>query len=240
MRGPRARRRAAPGAAQPPAERSAPRRAAAGPGGPRGRAPAASGRWVPLPSFLSLLLLLSALSTAPKRAQPRMSGFLVGFLPGKVRITSVRICKEAGKAGSSPAGVWELLLPPHLLHPADFTALDIARGGRGVRTAKEEGGGEKRKRRSLGIVPAFLRLPRGPAPPCHLRTMHLLEMLSLGCCLAAGAVLLGPRQLPVAAAYESGHGYYEEEPGVGEPKVSCSGRPAPLLLGNAAGEIELG
>lgn len=70
--------------------------------------------------------------------------------------------------------------------------------------------------------------------------MHLLEMLSLGCCLAAGAVLLGPRQLPVAAAYESGHGYYEEEPGVGEPKVSCSGRPAPLLLGNAAGEIELG
>ncbi|OXB84137.1 UNVERIFIED_CONTAM: hypothetical protein H355_012255 [Colinus virginianus] len=52
--------------------------------------------------------------------------------------------------------------------------------------------------------------------------MHLLEMLSLGCCLAAGAVLLGPRQPPVAAAYESGHGYYEEEPGVGEPKAHAS------------------
>lgn len=89
-------------------------------------------------------------------------------------------------------------------------------------------------------MPAFLRLPRGPAPPCHLCTMHLLEMLSLGCCLAAGAVLLGPRQPPVAAAYESGHGYYEEEPGAGEPKVGCSGRAAPLRLGNPAGEVELG
>lgn len=49
--------------------------------------------------------------------------------------------------------------------------------------------------------------------------MHLLEVLSLGCCLAAGAVLLGPRQ-PAAAAYESGQGYYEEEPDAGEAKVS--------------------
>lgn len=50
--------------------------------------------------------------------------------------------------------------------------------------------------------------------------MHLLEVLSLGCCLAAGAVLLGPRQPAAAAAYESGQGYYEEEPDVGEAKVS--------------------
>ncbi|KAJ7399982.1 hypothetical protein BTVI_109598 [Pitangus sulphuratus] len=48
--------------------------------------------------------------------------------------------------------------------------------------------------------------------------MHLLEVLSLGCCLAAGAVLLGPRQPAAAAAYESGQGYYEEEPDAGEAK----------------------
>lgn len=53
--------------------------------------------------------------------------------------------------------------------------------------------------------------------------MHLLEVLSLGCCLAAGALLLGPRQPAAAAAYESGQGYYEEEPDAGEPKV----RPCP-------------
>lgn len=50
--------------------------------------------------------------------------------------------------------------------------------------------------------------------------MHLLEVLSLSCCLAAGAVLLGPRQPAAAAAYESGQGYYEEEPDAGEAKVS--------------------
>ncbi|RMC13992.1 hypothetical protein DUI87_09076 [Hirundo rustica rustica] len=49
--------------------------------------------------------------------------------------------------------------------------------------------------------------------------MHLLEVLSLSCCLAAGAVLLGPRQPAAAAAYESGQGYYEEEPDAGEAKV---------------------
>ncbi|KAF4791789.1 vascular endothelial growth factor C isoform X1 [Turdus rufiventris] len=49
--------------------------------------------------------------------------------------------------------------------------------------------------------------------------MHLLEVLSLSCCLAAGAVLLGPRQPAAAAAYESGQGYYEEEPDTGEAKV---------------------
>lgn len=54
--------------------------------------------------------------------------------------------------------------------------------------------------------------------------MHLLEVLSLSCCLAAGAVLLGPRQPAAAAAYESGHGYYEEEPDAGEPKVSLCTR----------------
>ncbi|XP_029872858.1 vascular endothelial growth factor C [Aquila chrysaetos chrysaetos] len=141
-----------------------------------------------------------------------MSGFLVGFLPGKLGITLVRICKAAGKVGNSPAGAWELLLP-HLLHPTDFTALDIARGGRG-----------ERKRRSLIISPAFLQPPRGPAArsPCHLCTMHLLEVLSLGCCLAAGAVLLGPRQPAAAAAYESGQGYYEEEPDAGEAKAHAS------------------
>lgn len=151
-----------------------------------------------------------------------MSGFLVGFLPGKLGITLVRICKAAGKVGNSPAGAWELLLP-HLLHPTDFTALDIARGGRG-----------ERKRRSLIISPAFLQPPRGPAArsPCHLCTMHLLAVLSLGCCLAAGAVLLGPRQPAAAAAYESGQGYYEEEPDAGEAKVSpcprCRCQLAPL------------
>lgn len=50
--------------------------------------------------------------------------------------------------------------------------------------------------------------------------MHLLEVLSLGCCLAAGSVLLGPRQPAAAAAYESGQGYYDEEPDAGEAKVS--------------------
>lgn len=62
--------------------------------------------------------------------------------------------------------------------------------------------------------------------------MHLLEVLSLGCCLAAGAVLLGPRQPAAAAAYESGQGYYEEEPDAGEAKVSpcprCGGQLPPL------------
>ncbi|XP_072719131.1 vascular endothelial growth factor C isoform X1 [Mycteria americana] len=52
--------------------------------------------------------------------------------------------------------------------------------------------------------------------------MHLLEVLSLGCCLAAGAVLLGPRQPAAAAAYESGQGYYEEEPEAGEAKAHAS------------------
>lgn len=54
--------------------------------------------------------------------------------------------------------------------------------------------------------------------------MHLLEVLSLSCCLAAGAVLLGPRQPAAAAAYESGQGYYEEEPDAGEAKVSLCPR----------------
>lgn len=62
--------------------------------------------------------------------------------------------------------------------------------------------------------------------------MHLLEVLSLSCCLAAGAVLLGPRQPAAAAAYESGQGYYEEEPDAGEAKVSpcprCRCQLAPL------------
>lgn len=61
--------------------------------------------------------------------------------------------------------------------------------------------------------------------------MHLLEVLSLGCCLAAGAVLLGPRPPAAAAAYESGQGYYEEEPDAGEAKVSpcprCRGQLPP-------------
>lgn len=100
--------------------------------------------------------------------------------------------------------------------------MDIARGGReGDRTAKARVGRE-RTRRSPAALPALLRSPRGP-PPCHLITMHLLEVLSLGCCLAAGALLLGPRQPAAAAAYESGQGYYEEEPDAGEPKV----RPCP-------------
>ncbi|KAJ7409711.1 hypothetical protein WISP_112867 [Willisornis vidua] len=50
--------------------------------------------------------------------------------------------------------------------------------------------------------------------------MHLLEVLSLGCCLAAGAVLLGPREPAAVAAYESGQGYYEEEPEAGEAKMA--------------------
>lgn len=110
--------------------------------------------------------------------------------------------------------------------------MDIARGGRGERTAKEAGG--KRKRRSLKISAAFLRLPNGPAPRplCHPCTMHLLEVLSLSCCLAAGAVLLGPRQPAAAAAYESGQGYYEEDSDAGEAKVSpcprCRCQLAPL------------
>uniref|UniRef100_A0A8V0XD22 Vascular endothelial growth factor C n=2 Tax=Gallus gallus TaxID=9031 RepID=A0A8V0XD22_CHICK len=153
-----------------------------------------------------------------------MSGFLVGFLPGKVRITSVRICKEAGKAGSSPARRLGAAAAVASSPSRGFYCLGYCEGREGGEDSERKGGGggEKRKRRSLGIVPAFLRLPRGPAPPCHLCTMHLLEMLSLGCCLAAGAVLLGPRQPPVAAAYESGHGYYEEEPGAGEPKAHAS------------------
>ncbi|KAM7021132.1 vascular endothelial growth factor C [Passerculus sandwichensis] len=52
--------------------------------------------------------------------------------------------------------------------------------------------------------------------------MHLLEVLSLSCCLAAGAVLLGPRAPAAAAAYESGQGYYEEEPDAGEAKAHGS------------------
>ncbi|NXV40431.1 VEGFC factor, partial [Uria aalge] len=47
-------------------------------------------------------------------------------------------------------------------------------------------------------------------------------LLSLGCCLAAGAVLLGPRQPPAAAADQSGQGYYEEEPDAGEAKAHAS------------------
>ncbi|KAM6270013.1 uncharacterized protein LJ264_004403 [Porphyrio hochstetteri] len=60
-----------------------------------------------LPFALPPSPLLSALPTspAPERVQPRMSGFLVGFLPGKLRITSVRICEAAGEVGNCPAGV---------------------------------------------------------------------------------------------------------------------------------------
>ncbi|XP_070613558.1 vascular endothelial growth factor C isoform X2 [Erythrolamprus reginae] len=49
--------------------------------------------------------------------------------------------------------------------------------------------------------------------------MHLLGLFSLGCCLAAAAVvLLVAREPAVAAAYESGQGYYEEEPDLREAK----------------------
>ncbi|XP_044286571.1 vascular endothelial growth factor C-like isoform X2 [Varanus komodoensis] len=49
--------------------------------------------------------------------------------------------------------------------------------------------------------------------------MHLLGLFSLGCYLAAAAVvLLGAREPATAAAYESGQGYYEEEPDLGEAK----------------------
>lgn len=52
-------------------------------------------------------------------------------------------------------------------------------------------------------------------------TMHLLGLFSLGCYLAAAAVvLLVAREPAIAAAYESGQGYYEEEPDLGEAKVS--------------------
>lgn len=55
----------------------------------------------------------------------------------------------------------------------------------------------------------------GPAVPPG--SMHWLEVLSL-CCLAAAALLPGPRA--PAAAFQSGHGYDEEEPEAGEAKVS--------------------
>uniref|UniRef100_U3FAK1 Vascular endothelial growth factor C n=1 Tax=Micrurus fulvius TaxID=8637 RepID=U3FAK1_MICFL len=49
--------------------------------------------------------------------------------------------------------------------------------------------------------------------------MHLLGLFSLGCYLAAAAVvLLVAREPAIAAAYESGQGYYEEEPDLGEAK----------------------
>ncbi|XP_058048920.1 vascular endothelial growth factor C isoform X3 [Ahaetulla prasina] len=49
--------------------------------------------------------------------------------------------------------------------------------------------------------------------------MHLLGLFSLGCYLAATAVvLLVAREPAIAAAYESGQGYYEEEPDLGEAK----------------------
>lgn len=52
-------------------------------------------------------------------------------------------------------------------------------------------------------------------------TMHLLGLFSLGYYLAAAAVvLLLAREPAIAAAYESGQGYYEEEPDLGEAKVS--------------------
>ncbi|NXY42645.1 VEGFC factor, partial [Ceuthmochares aereus] len=47
-------------------------------------------------------------------------------------------------------------------------------------------------------------------------------LLSLGCCLAAGALLLGPRPPAAAAAYQSGQGYDEEEPEAGEAKAHAS------------------
>uniref|UniRef100_A0ACB8E7K6 Uncharacterized protein n=1 Tax=Sphaerodactylus townsendi TaxID=933632 RepID=A0ACB8E7K6_9SAUR len=48
--------------------------------------------------------------------------------------------------------------------------------------------------------------------------MHLLGSLSLGCYLAAAAVVLLLGAPEPAAAYESGQGYYEEEPDLGEAK----------------------
>ncbi|XP_053921496.1 vascular endothelial growth factor C [Cuculus canorus] len=134
------------------------------------------------------------------------------FLPGKLRITWVRLRKAAGGSCQLPCGSPGSRCYRTFSVPTDFTASDAARGGRG-----------ERKGRSLVISPAFLQPPRGPAPrsPCQLRTMHLLEVLCLGCCLAAGAVLLGPRHPAAAAAYESGQGY-EEESEAGEAKAHAS------------------
>ncbi|XP_051822925.1 vascular endothelial growth factor C [Antechinus flavipes] len=52
--------------------------------------------------------------------------------------------------------------------------------------------------------------------------MHLLGLFSLVCSLIAAALLLGPRAPAAAAAYESGQGYYEEEPDLGDAKDHVS------------------
>ncbi|XP_063166137.1 vascular endothelial growth factor C isoform X1 [Candoia aspera] len=55
--------------------------------------------------------------------------------------------------------------------------------------------------------------------------MHLLGLFSLGCYLAAAAVvLLVAREPAIAAAYESGQGYYEEEPDLGEAKQNYANK----------------
>lgn len=126
-------------------------------------------------------------------------------------------CRRIGAAATASS-------PSH-----GFYCLGYCEGREGGRGQRKKGG--ERKRRSLIISAAFLRVPLR-SPRCHPRTMHLLEVLSLSCCLAAGAVLLGPRQPAAAAAYESGQGYYEEEPDAGEAKVSpcprCRCQLAPL------------
>ncbi|XP_043369409.1 vascular endothelial growth factor C isoform X3 [Dermochelys coriacea] len=103
---------------------------------------------------------------------------------------------------------WDLVLL-HLLHPRDSAALDL-------------GGRQPTKPRSLTIPCTLLKLPpprHATHPPCHPCTMHLLGLFSLVCYLAAAALLLGPREPATAAAYESGQGYYEEEPDLGEAKL---------------------